>query len=358
MNSDVAPPSALDRACSASCTKSGIAALLFSAFAMSLMQPLMRIDALQALDEYVSARLRLKTAYDLLASDTCWQALTAESGVAKLPMARLADRQCFIAEGGKLLTDTEAKARLSEASALALLAAPPPPPKEFVLFPKPAAPTNLMPGMGPLALDEVQRALVVLGQRETLRLATSLFQLRFGWSIYWWLRRATEFNCKTNPECKIDDSSYHFDQNLSVDDVKVLAEFELLNSTAVEQAILDESRITLPNARSAVTLGASSNLIEFGIVLSVFYFWLYQQEARESATYPAPGTLFGVFSRSRTSVAVFRLLVMVPAWCAGLVAFQSPTYVRTGNIALCLLVIMLCSLILRRTPPVTRRTKN
>jgi hypothetical protein len=204
-----------------------------------------------------------------------------------------------------------------------------------------------MVGGPPLPFDEIQQALSVLGQRETLRLAGSLFQFRFGWSIYWWQRRAEDLSDKTRPNHKIDDKSFHFDENLSIDDARALADFQFLNPTLVEQAILDETRINLPNAKTSLTLGTSTNLVELAILLSVFYFWLYQQEARRSSTFPAPGTLFGVFSQSRTSLIVFQLLVATPACCAALLASRSLRYVRISNIALGLLVFVLCFQILQ-----------
>src|SRR6266849_2809223 len=345
MNSGSVSISPVDRACSASCTKSGIAALVFSAFALSLMQPLMQIDAFDALSAYVGSRLTLKTALDVLDNDRCWQALRAEPGLEKLPLVRLKGRKCFYTADGKLMTDTEAsKPRPSPP------VAPPPstsqknaPPARAV----PAPPTGLMVGGPPLPFGEIQQALSVLGQRETLRVAGSLFPFRFGWSIYWWQRRSEDLANKTSPKHTIDDKSLHFDENLSIDDARVLADFQFLDPSLVEQAILEETRINLPNAKTSLTLGASTNLVELAILLSVFYFWLYQREARRSPTFPAPGTIFGVFSQSRTSLIVFDLLVAVPACCAALLASWSLRYVRISNIALGLLVLVFCFQILR-----------
>jgi hypothetical protein len=340
VNSGNASTSPLDRACSASCTKSGIAALVFSAFAMSLMQPLMQIDAFNALSAYVGSRLTLKTALDVLDSDRCWQALRAEPGLEKRPLVRLKDRSCFYTADDKLITDTEAsKSRRSPPVA-------PPPSTSQKNAPSsravPPPPSGLMVGGPPLAFDEIQQALSVLGQRETLRLAGSVFPFRFGWSIYWWQRRAEDLTKKTSPDHTIDDKNLHLDESLSIDDARILADFQFLNPSLVEQAVLDETRINLPNAKTSLTLGTSTNLVELAILLSVFYFWLYQQEARRSPTFPAPGTLFGVFSQSRTSLIVFHLLVAVPACCAVLLASRSLRYVRISNIALGVLVFVLC----------------
>ena len=356
----------LDRTCSAACIKSGITALVFSAFALSLLHPLTQLEGLQALRKYTSSRLALQTALDFLDSDACWKLLRTEPGLEKRPLVHLEKRTCLTTSDGKLITDTEvaaqakarearereAKARHRPAPSSVAPSAPgasgtpaaPGPPAA------PAAPTDLMVGMGSLAIDEIRKPLVALGERETLAGATSIFPFRFGWNIYWWQRRALDLSRQTTPDGKIDEANYNFDQNLSFNDAKALATFQPLDAGSVEQAILEETRITLPNARASLTLGFSTNLIEFGILLSVLYFWIYQQEARAQSAFPARGTLFGAFSRSRTSLVVLYLLVSTPALCASLLAYHSPRSVRIGNLLVAVGVILLCYFIVRGLP--------
>jgi len=265
-NAIEASPSSLDRACSGSCTKAGITALVFSAFALSLLHPLMQVDALQALGTYASARFRLKAAFTFFESDPCWEALRTESGLEKYPLARLKDRHCFYLADGKIITDVQAKLRQAQ---------PPPAParstsKTATPSLAPSAPTNVMMGGPPLALGEIQEALSVLGQRETLRRAGLVFPFRFGLNLHWWQRRAFALGARTDSNYKVDVASYHFDESLSVDDIRLLVDFMPLDPSTVEQAIVDETRVTLPNAKTSLTLGVSSNLVQFGILLSVF----------------------------------------------------------------------------------------
>jgi len=204
----------------------------------------------------------------------------------------------------------------------------------------------------PQPLDEIEQALLALGQRDTLTLARSLFQFRFGWSIHRWERRAVQLNSRTdandNRPQVYDSKNYRFHEHLTLADVKLLAAFEYLEPSIIEQVFTEQTRITLPNAGSPISLGTSTGLVEFGLLVSLIYFWLYQREVRFSPTFPAAGSIFAVFARTRASRNLFVSFVSAPAWCAVLLAWWSPAYVKAVSYALALVVVLFCILIARQ----------
>jgi hypothetical protein len=90
--------SEFDRTCSSSCTRAGIAALIFSAVAFSMLPTLTQVPALNALGRYVSLRAQLEVGFGLLDNDPCWQALPgtslADQATDKWTVAALRKQQC------------------------------------------------------------------------------------------------------------------------------------------------------------------------------------------------------------------------------------------------------------------------
>ena len=65
----------LDTRGSEVCTRAGLTALLFSALAVSMLQPLTKQPAFDALEKYIALRFVLKSSLDDLDADPCWQDL-------------------------------------------------------------------------------------------------------------------------------------------------------------------------------------------------------------------------------------------------------------------------------------------
>jgi hypothetical protein len=145
-----------------------------------------------------------------------------------------------------------------------------------------------------------------------------------------------------------DDKNYRFDYYLTLADIRFLADFEYPDPSAIQQVFTEQTRITLPSAGSPLNLRAGTSLVEVSVLVSVIYFWLYQREARFSRTFPAAGTLFAVFNRTRTSRALLFLFASIPAVSAILLARWSLASVRTLNSALALFVVVFCIPITRQ----------
>jgi hypothetical protein len=87
-----------DIRCSTTCTRAGLTALLFSAIAISLLQPIEKKKSIDALGDYISLRSILQTAISDLDQDPCWQALgikkEEEASFEKWSLPKISDYAC------------------------------------------------------------------------------------------------------------------------------------------------------------------------------------------------------------------------------------------------------------------------
>jgi len=201
-------------------------------------------------------------------------------------------------------------------------------------------------------LADIEEALVILGERETLTLARSIFRFRFGWPIYRWEKRAIQFANRSVEENKLparsNTKNYDLQKYLTLPDIRFLADFEFPDASAVEQAFREDTRLSLPSALIPVGLSTGSTFLEFSLLLCVIYFWLFQREACLSPEYPETGTLFAAFDRTTASRGLFLAFASVPAWSAALVADRSTKPEKPWNIILAALIVIVTALIARR----------
>jgi len=333
----------LERACSTSCTRAGVSALLFSVLAYSMLQPVARTNALNALSKYTQARLELSVAVDSLDRDSCWQKLVSQGDSNQTPekwtIAALKEQKC---EVGKPVERIQTAQELSSRDTLqntrdGKAGAKAPGPPQGVA----SAPRIFFPFMPAHSIGE---ALAKLADQDSLTLARSIFQYRFGSSIYKWEfllsqlvyrnRSEWEFHRESGPGGKVvtylrtptggvqvpKSRADELQTLLTLADVRELAKYELPDSAAIEQAMLNELRFILPQAGTALNLVSGGiTIILLGLLVSLIYFWLYQREARLIATSvpgatPTPATLFSIFRRSGVSRLIFLLLDLLPAY--------------------------------------------
>ena len=88
-------------------------------------------------------------------------------------------------------------------------------------------------------------------------------------------------------------------------------------------------RIQAPSIPISSDLGTGVMLTQFGLLLSVSYFLLYQREARYSVTFPASGTFFAIFNRTRTRNTIFLFLAVLPPIMSLLITSQSQSEIET-----------------------------
>jgi hypothetical protein len=145
---------------------------------------------------------------------------------------------------------------------------------------------------------------------------------------------------------------------LTLADVRRLADYELPDVNEVERIIAERGRVTLPTtAAMPLSLSTGVILVEFGLLLFLNYFSLFQQEAQRSERFPARGTLFAVFSRTRASRTLLVSYICIPATAAILLARWSPgsTAVKVATEVIAVLVLIVCVSVRRRLVVAPRR---
>ncbi len=360
-------PSPLDINCSNACIRAGLAALLFSALAISMLQPLTHGKALDALLKYVSWRFALKEALGQLETDPCWEELTnrgsgaqesKEGGFNFLleyrcePKPRSSGIQPQVIEPSPyswLYKDKAIKqSSMAGADTLWSISSfinlrysyadvqPESPSVPQADTDPPATPQGLKITVPIFPIHEVVDLLSELGDGQVLMLARS-FSYRYDRSIYNWetLRHKLIIKNKSKeiPVISIPSKgktyfvrSYSRDEllkYLTLQDVRSLATYELPDLSEVEFLIKESGRISLPWTSSPLGLGSASTFVELAILLSLIHFWLFQREAQYSNFFPAPGTLFGAYNRTQISQRIFLFLITVPPASAVMLAFRS-----------------------------------
>ena len=123
------------------------------------------------------------------------------------------------------------------------------------------------------------------------------------------------------------DDSVKLTKNLSLKNIKNLAEYEMPKLEEAEEIANKFKNITIPTIGFPMSFYTSTIFIEFAMSFVLIYFWLFHREAKISGTYPAPGTLFGAFGRSRLNHWILLILIAYPSIAAVLLAYL--TYVLT-----------------------------
>jgi len=208
----------------------------------------------------------------------------------------------------------------------------------------PAAPTGLVVSTA-VVIPEIPR---ILAAFKTLNDSFLLTEARgysrfYDWSIIRWVNRrgyliyrnavqhgcarneiymptkgdvSTSFVPEVNPEVLLDCST--------LGDVRELAKFEQTTLTNSDQGRdrverdIDLSLGALPRQLYPASLVANTLL-----VFVIVYFAAYAREASSSKGFPAPGTLFRAFSRSRWTLAIMFLALWIPFLASLLLAITS-----------------------------------
>jgi hypothetical protein len=343
-----------DTVASSACTKSGAFALLLSLALVSLIPYWLEGREDSALGKYLALRLELATQIELLDDSGTWQTYkTAHPDAGSATMAHLVQATVLIplAESGSSGA-VERKEIVSSSKAVSSGVVP-------------APVTNLRAGIVS-GIDEIRQAADFMMQLDDSNLLTisRSYSNFFDLSIYRWsfkrnamvsrnetsagpegcLQAASKSpprpSQSAHPETKYFVPEIGKDVLLgcmTLDDVRSLAEFELPklpDTTRYSGRSGKEVEISpgsLPRDLYMASVFAGSLLL-----FVVIYFGAFLREAVSSATFPAPGTLFGAFSRSPWTSTVFAIAVWIPAASSVAVALAS----RRILLILCALLIM------------------
>ncbi len=353
-------PSKVDTAASAACVRSGAFALLLS-LALLLLIPNWREQPMYAaLRVYVAERLDLASAIERLDDDPIWQKYKATNEAAEsLSIAQLSSIHVEITAGDKV---EPVRPKLALRS------------KEKIR--KPGSGTNLTP---PTTAPILLKASLVMEVPEAPRLVESLIKLNdsdtltrtrqvsnyFSFSIARWASKRSTLVYRnyianlSNPCISKELEVPHQEEKppgfipalggetllrcLTVRDVRELAHFEQPTvSNPIELGgrigpMIEVAPGSLP--RGAIELYSATVAAQVLLFFVVMYFGAFAREAVVSATFPAPGTLFGAFRRSRWTLLVLFFAPLVPLGTSVLVA----VFARKWLIGVCALFVGLAA---------------
>ena len=349
-----------DIRCSNACTRAGISILILSAVALGMFTPLDKTRNHQNLLTYLSQRLILKEQVARLDTDVAWRALmagdTAEQARKDWNLIKLLD----------YTIEEELKPRYP-----APKTGPSKQPGEQSrpAHGAPAAPTNLRM-VATRRIEPLHRASEALGElgngdglTRARRYSPSADRAIYDWTM---LRHdlIREGKARNNPGMvfiegnrqpasflsrfwSVGERSFvptvsrdEMIKTLSVAQLSELANHQSPNMSESETLLKEQASVTLPALGVAVSVFQGSTLVEFGLLLSLAYFWLYYREARVSQKFPSSATLFGGIARSALTRGIFFWSPVIPAIAAAILAKKSFWFSSDNAVVAALVVLM------------------
>ena len=309
-----------DIRCSNSCTRAGITALLLSSLAISLLQPLTEAKALDALRKYVTLRLALGDSLRQLDDDKCWGKLgrgqPEDQNIEEWTLFELKEHRCeFKLEPVKGQQPTS----------------PPkshgPSIRETISFEEKLG-LKVFRGIVPIhaVYDSLGKlidpAITTPARSYSYRSDQSIMRWQNLWSRLL-VQRMDELRKHVEERVKKLKGPLYLSgplDHLMLKDIRTIAKHEFDSIKQFELGLPEQKALTLPWMGIPLGLVSATTFIELGLLLSTAYFWLFYREARLLESFPAPGTLFGVFTRTRPVREMFLFLVMIPPIAATLLA--------------------------------------
>jgi hypothetical protein len=372
-----------DIRCSNACTRAGIAALLLSVVAIAMLQPLDKRKQLDSVVKYVLLRAVLQEDLNKLDTDQVWKFLKStelgEQATKEWTLAKLLEY--------KIKDDGSSSFQYLQPSEQNARPVPNPPPQSLK---KSSAPSkDLVPPAAPILsapvifidrsiqpLHSIANALEELGNGEMLTRARQ-YSHQYDRSIYRWAilryriimesKSKTEHILWAEPEEKShSERTIPYVPNVPREDLlkhlTFLKTAELITHEPPDQSeadalLRDQANLTLPSVGVLVPLAPAATFVEISLVLLAVYFALYYREAKVSASFPAPATLFGVFSRTRLSRGVFSVLLLVPPVAAALLA-QKSFWITSANVVPAVLIVLIAYMIRCEGTPSDLPPKN
>ena len=293
-----------DDSCAKSCSRSGVAALLLSAFAIAMLPTLTTTESLNALVGYISRRTTLKEASSCgFESDAVWKLLKASDPSAESwDLARLRVYQ------GRSSPPSAPAAQLAPQDSLAA----------------PTAPTGIAI-LEPIAsIPVIVKTLQELSNRDFLHRARA-YNFRYNRLIEPWELQLDEFLVELQgSKGIIGDERTRTDLvlRLPLPKVKELTNFHLPELAEAER-LVKEASFTLPSIGIPLNVTISTQLVEVGLLLVTAYFLIGIEKRGPRRIFLPQGAIFGALARSTSSRIMFNLLIMLPPVAAALVAVKT-----------------------------------
>lgn len=313
-------PTKVDTAASTACTRSGSFALLLSALLALLIPYWTGRYSEVAVGKYLVARSELAIKVDGLEDDPWWQLYkTSVAGAESKSIAELREASVTRTIPGKVSPK------------------PPQVPNKGSESPRgaPSPPTVL--SITITSTQKLDRVSEIAGFLENLNDSEMLTRSRqvshfFDVSIVRWIEKRNNLMYKNavDHECFSGDmgapssgprSQYFVPalntdallKCLTLDDVQQLARFELPTlSNPMQNGEFPRREIDVALGVIPHDLFWASVMSQVLLVFVIVYFGAFTREAVSSANFPVPGTLFGAFSRSRQTLTVLLLTLLIP----------------------------------------------
>ena len=340
-------PTKVDTAASAACIRSGAFALLLSA-ALLLLVPYWREQSrYTALGEYLMGRVNLASAIEALDDDPIWQTYKiSNEATESMPIAQLPGLQVNIAATDAAKTRPQpTPAPPSEnhkkASAARLRTAAPAPPKTLS--------ATVAVTIGIPEAPRIVDSLIKLNDSEILTRTRQVSNF-FNFSLVRWLnkRGALVYRNVLASKCTTKELELPHEGEKPAEFVPVLTEEALLRCLTVHD-VRELAQFEYPTISNPMELGGRigpvieiapgslprGSLGPFSATLAaqvllffvVVYFGAFAREAVASPAFPARGTVFGAFSRSRWTLLALFLALWAPLCTSIVVAATSRKWI-------------------------------
>lgn len=320
-----------------------------------MLQPIERLRRLDSVVRYTTARLIMADALDRLPKDRGWGFLL-ESDKGKDAQQSWSLEQLLAYE---VMEDLQTRRPLEprppqpKAQALNTAKAPTGPPSGIARFTI-GAKRRVEP------LHEIVTELGKLGDGQMLTHARR-YSARYDGAIYRWatLREDLGRAASNTPDIflAIPTSVPQFVPDFPQERMRKFTLPQLERLIRAEMPSREDTdalgretiaTVNLPAIGFPTNLPTAVVLVEFGLLISTAYFWLFYREARRSAAFPAAGTLFGALARSRTSRGLFVVGQAVPVMAALLLAQRTWWLDEYRWIALVAVLVLVAMVLVRR----------
>jgi hypothetical protein len=327
-------PSPHDIRCSATCGRSAISAFVFCAVGVILFTLLEEHKALEAYLKYLAFRGDLRAAIERQKEDACLKKIESRIGKEKFYASRLVDIGHIPCELPPQTKPSSPKSKKIERS------------KGKDVLP-PVAPTGLFISS---TSDEPQKVADLID--EFLKSGNLGLAKRLSYSSKYSIDRWIALFGRriwiggSRPEVSADGNwaipKGDLFKYFTLRDILDLDALEFPNISNID-TFQTQLRVQVPSIPISSDLGTGAMLTQFGLLLSVGYFLLYQTESRHSATFPASGTFFAIFNRTPTRNAIFLFLAASPPIVSFLITTQSQSEMETlVSWFITSLVILIC----------------
>jgi hypothetical protein len=129
-------------------------------------------------------------------------------------------------------------------------------------------------------------------------------------------------------------------RHLTLADVRKLSSYDPLTFSEIDRPINEQAQFSLSPSSPLLAHEAAAIFVEIFILISLIYFYIFQCEAKQSSSFPAAATLFGVFSRRCLFRFIFYVLLLFPPFATILLSIWSSymTYLNFLFVAIIILV--------------------